>query len=207
MGKWGFGGSATRTNLAEDLKLCAIGDDGYSFSPRVVPGLGGALAAELVLAERIEIEFEPESVTVLDATPIGDELVDELLAGLDDPERGPIHLASWIAGVGVGASPHVHSSLVAKGLLETGTARRTRQRIAAVLTGELEPDVRLAVLAGLASACELVEGLVPRVHVPEARVRAAALISGVVIPQRVRHSVEAAQAATASANLSVQLSA
>ena len=112
----------SRTNLAEDLKLCAIGPDGYSSSPRVVPGLGGALASELVLAERIGVESE--SVIVLDPTPTGDELVDELLAGLDDPDRGPVHLVTWIAGVGVGASPHIHSSLVSKRLLGAGPAQR-----------------------------------------------------------------------------------
>src|SRR4051812_49921917 len=113
MVKWGFGHPGV-TNLAEDLKLCAICHGGYSLSPRVVPGLGGALAGELVLAERIQVDAEGASV--LNDAPTGDDLVDDVLAGLID--RGEtVRPSTWIAGVGVGASPYVHASLIAKRLV------------------------------------------------------------------------------------------
>jgi hypothetical protein len=210
-----------RVNLAEELKLCAIARHGYSSSPRLVPGLGGALAAELVLAERIEID---DSISVLDATPTGDDLVDELLAGIDDDAGGPLHLSVWIAGVGVGASPHVHHSLIAKGLVSIDAdgpswqslVRRPEhyliseaglepgRRVQALLTGEREPDARGAVLAGLASVCGLVDGLVPAESLDVARVRAASLIDRCSMRSSIHEAVESTLAATATAALSTQ---
>jgi hypothetical protein len=209
-------------NLAEELKLCAIARHGYSSSPRLVPGLGGALAAELVLAERILIEGD--SVSVLDHSPTGDDLVDDLLAGIPDEASAPVHLSVWIAGVGVGASPHVHDSLIAKGLVsadEDGPSWRylvrrpehyvisdpgfePSRRVQAVLTGEREPDPRTTVLAGLASVCGLLDALVPAEVRDFADVRAAALIDSGSIPASIHAAVESTLAATAAAAVSTQ---
>jgi Golgi phosphoprotein 3 len=211
-----------RINLAEELKLCAIARHGYSSSPRLVPGLGGALAAELVLANRIGIEGD--SIAVLDREPTGDQLVDDLLAGIADDISGPVHLSVWVAGLGVGASPHVHHSLIAKGLVsidQDGPSWRylvrapehyriseaglePSRRLQAVLTGEREPDGRGAVLAGLASVCGLVDGLVPEASREAARVRAAGLIDCDAISGSMRAAIESALAATATAALSTQ---
>jgi hypothetical protein len=205
--------ATSRANLAEELKLCAIARHGYSTSPRLVPGLGGALALELVLAERIEIEGD--SIFVLDPTPTGDELVDDLLAGLGDSDSGLVHLSIWIAGVGVGASPHVHHSLIAKGLVSaegeafdhyriSGAGLEPCRRAGAVLSGDREPDTRTAVLVGLASVCGLVEALVPAAARELALVRAVDLITGDLMPGRIREAVESTLAATAEAALSTQ---
>jgi Golgi phosphoprotein 3 (GPP34) len=211
-----------RTNRAEELKLCAIARHGYSSSPRLVPGLGGALAAELVLAERIEIDGD--SIAVLDATPTGDELVDDLLAGIDDEPPGAVHLPVWIAGVGVGASPHIHDSLIHKGLVGIDAdgpswqylVRRPEhyrisdaglepsRRVEALLTGQREADPRGAVLAGLAWVCGLVDGLVPVERRDVARVRAASLIDRSSLPGSVHDAIESTLAATEIAALSTQ---
>jgi hypothetical protein len=216
-----FPGS-TRVNLAEELKLCAIARHGFSSSPRLVPSLGGALAAELVLAERIQIVGD--SASVLDDRPTGDELVDDLLAGIAEAASAPVHLSVWIAGVGVGASPHVHHSLIAKGLVSTDEdgpswrylVRRPEhyviseagfepsRRVQAVVTGEREADSRTAVLAGLASVCGLLDALVPAEARDFADVRAAALIDSGSIPASIHDAVEATLAATAAAAVSTQ---
>ena len=227
MVNWGVGRTRSlpacaRANLAEELKLCAIARHGYSSSPQLVPGLGGALAAELVLAERIEVEGD--SVAVLDDTPTGDQLVDDLLAGIPDEASGSVHLSVWIAGVGVGASPPVPHSLIAKGLGsadEDGPSWRylvrrpehyviseaglePSQRLEAVLTGEREADARTAVLAGLASVCGFLDALLPADARDFASVRAAALIDSGLIPVSIHDAVESTLAATAAAAVSTQ---
>jgi hypothetical protein len=204
MVKWGFGRPGV-TNLAEDLKLCAICHGGFSLSPRVVPGLGGALAAELVLAERIEVDADV--VSVLDDSPTGDQLVDDVLAGLID--RGEATRPStWIAGVGVGASPYVHASLVAKRLVEgaakprlTASGERPPRRLEAVLTGAREPDARTAVLAGLVSVCGLVEGLVPADAGDAAQIRAAGFATGDSVPEPAREPISSVLAAVSRATV------
>jgi hypothetical protein len=214
--------SRDSVNLAEELKLCAIARHGYSSSPRLLPGLGGALAAELVLAERIEIDRD--SIAVLDATPTGDRLVDDLLAGIGDEAGEPVHQSVWIAGVGVCASPHVHHSLIAKGLVSIDAdgpswrylVRRPEhyriseagfepsRRVEALLTGEREADARSVVLAGLASACGLVDGLVPAESRDVARVRAASLVDRCTMPGSIHEGVKSTLVATATAAVSTQ---
>ena len=153
-------------NLAEELKLCSIGDDGLSPSPRTVAGLGGALAAELALAGRVRID--------------GGDALTRGRFGADRRRRRPVlqqqhrgrgtrstatanwaaSLSTWINQVGVRASPRVHQALVDGGLVTIEQGERSwmvvvrkpdryviteageepRARLRAVLLGEREPD-------------------------------------------------------------------
>jgi Golgi phosphoprotein 3 (GPP34) len=210
-----------RANLAEDLQLCAIPESGVITSPKVPTGIGGAIAAELVLAERTRLE--EDGVVLLDSTPTGDELLDSALSGLDDPRASHTRATWFIVNLGVQLSPKVHERVVAHGLvtLEKGDRRRQwfdkpdwyrltpageepRRRLRALLLGEREPDARDAVLAGLAWACDLV-----KIHVaPEQRKaateRAQTLTDDAAIPGHVKEAIKGAQSATATATLGAQ---
>lgn len=69
-------------NLAEELQLCAIGPDGRAQSSKLPAGFGGAVLADLSLAGRVHVG---ERVQVTDPMPVGDELLDRVLADLGDP--------------------------------------------------------------------------------------------------------------------------
>jgi hypothetical protein len=57
-------------NLAVQLYLCAIQPEAHTTPQKLPQGLGGALASELVLAERIRID--EDSVELTNPAPTGD---------------------------------------------------------------------------------------------------------------------------------------
>jgi golgi phosphoprotein 3 len=209
-------------NLAVQLYACAIRPDAHTMPPKLPAGLGGALAAELVLAGRIRID--DDTVTVTDATPTGDELVDAVLAGLRQSGGDTVDPARWIGLTGVQVTPRVHDRVIAEGLATqvqggrswmavvrkpdrselTPAGEEHQRRLRAVLVGDEAPDARTAVLAGLAAACDLVKLLVPREERKAADERAANLADGDAVPATVRTAVKRAQRATASAVLGAQ---
>jgi hypothetical protein len=101
-------------NLAVQLYVCSIRPDAHTMPPKLPAGLGGALAAELVLADRIRID--EDTVTVTDATPTGDELVDAVLESLPESGGQKIDPARWIGLTGVQVTPRVHDRVIAEGL-------------------------------------------------------------------------------------------
>jgi hypothetical protein len=153
-------------NLAVQLYVCAIRPDAHTMPPKLPAGLGGALAAELVLAGRIGID--EDTVTVNDATPIGDELADAALAGLQQSGGDKVDPARWIGLTGVQVTPRVHDRVIAEGLATqvqggrswmvvvrkpdrselTPAGEEVRRRLRSVLLGDEAPDARTAVLAG-----------------------------------------------------------
>jgi hypothetical protein len=161
---------------------------------------------------------------ITDPAPTGDELVDELLAGLVEAGGQSLDPPGWLGRVGMQVSPRIHDRLVAGGLVTVEAGGRSwlivvrkpdrmrptpageepRRRLREVLLGERDPDARSAVLAGLASACGLVKLHVPRDARRAANERAAALAEGQAVPDAVGEAIEAAQRATASATLAAQ---
>jgi hypothetical protein len=209
--------------LAEELLLCAIPPDGVVVSPKVVAGIGGAIAAELVLGGRIALE--EEGVQLVDRTPTGDEILDDVLKGLEDPDVTETRATWFVSGAGQVASPKLHARIVADGLVvkHKGDARRfwvdkpdwyeitpageePRRRLTALLLGQREPDARDALLASLTAACDLVKLHVPKEARKEAKARAEAFGQGEGVPEHVRDAIRGAQAATASATLGAQSS-
>ena len=61
-------------------------------------------------------------------------------------------------------------------------------------------------LAGLAVACDLIEGLVAPTELERARARGLALATGEAVPESIRGSIRATQEATVSASLGAELS-
>jgi hypothetical protein len=161
-------------NLGEELFLCAIPEDGVVTAPKVVDGVGAAITAELVL--RGKIALSEEGVRLLDATPVGDELIDDLLPQLDDPNFEKTRPEWFITNLGKDRLPKERQRLIDQGAvsLQKGEKRRlighkpdwlrveaagrdVRERSRSVLAGEADPDEREATLAGLLSACGLVD--------------------------------------------------
>ena len=201
--------------LAERFFVCAIPADGIVVSPKVPTGVGGAIVAELALAGRIRVE--EEGVHALDTTPTGDELLDPVIAGAQDPSSQSTRASWFVANVGRAQLPKVHARVVESGLatLEKGEKRRLigtkpdwlkptaageeeRRRMRAVLLGDAEPDEREALLAGLAAACDLVRLHVPKERRDEATRRAESLAAGEALPEHVRDAIRGSRAAVAA---------
>ena len=201
--------------LAEELVLCAIDANGMP-APKVVHGVGGAIAAELVLAGRIRLE--DESVTLLDRQPTGDELLDPVIEGAADPNAASTRATWFVTNVGRVQWPKIRERVIASGLVtvQAGKKRKLwmdgpetlhptpageepRARLRALLLGQAQPDPRGAVLAGLAAACDLVKLHVPKDERKAAEQRAEATADATGIPEHVRDAIRGAQNATAAA--------
>jgi Golgi phosphoprotein 3 (GPP34) len=201
-------------NLGEELYLCALDDQGRAISNKLPYGLGGALLAELVLAGRIRVA---DAVVVDNPAPTGDGLVDEVLAGLQDPAVRSVPPASLMGNIGKNAGPRIWSGIVDGGLatveqggrswmyfvrkpdrlIPTTAGEEPRARARAVLLGQATPDARMAALIGLVDVCDLVGRLVPREQRAAADERAAAIGEDQSVTEDVRQAIRGAQAAVA----------
>lgn len=167
-------------SLVEELVLLLLNEEsGYM---QQVAGwnlscaIAGATLAELSLHFRIDMDFT--SLTLLDKTPTGDELLDSVLADIAaEPssrslqywieKNAPLSdtaLESTLAGL-VEKGVLTHSlggfwslSLEAKGFGTPGeraqTSAAVRQRIVDTILSDLIPDPRDAIVIGLANACD-----------------------------------------------------
>jgi hypothetical protein len=132
-------------HLAEDLLLLAV-DPGHHRleSVRVLDyGLRAAELAELIWAERVTIETSdgPIRLSMRNAAPLGDELLDSALRSLVEG-RSPLTPKSWIAK----AAPTLRRSYLKR--LSEANAVRYDERERTVVPGRLElldPRRRLAV--------------------------------------------------------------
>lgn len=107
--------------LADELALLAYDDDGSRRLGRPSLGYGpaGALLVELALAERIDVVGK--KVTVLDAAPLGEPVLDRALARIaDDKPRKPAH---WIDKLSRKLTDQVLDGLVARGVLRREETR------------------------------------------------------------------------------------
>jgi hypothetical protein len=202
--------------LAEDLVLLLL-DPGRGRA--VVDGtaldrvIGGALLLDLAARERIAADGggAKARLSVADATPTGDPVLDDALARLDKPLRAQ----KAVERLARGARTPVLERLAARGLVRREGSRvlgvfptttwtpgaaagELRGRVAAVLRDGARPDQRLALLISLVHAVKaehkVVEG--PR---RQLRARAAEVAEGEWAGQAVRKAVEAVQASVMAA--------
>lgn len=202
-------------NLAVALRTCAIDENGRVADAAYASGVGGALAAELVLAGRIRLE--EEGVFLLDRTPIGDDLLDPVLADFDEEGFARTRATWFISALGQASFARVHERMVEEGLVTVvkGEKRRfwvdkpdwsrieppgeqVRLRLQSILRGQAEPDARERVLAGLVWACDLVNLHVPSEEKTAATARAEALAQDAAVPEHVREAIKGSRAATGS---------
>jgi hypothetical protein len=199
-------------NLAEELFLCALDEQGYAFSHKLPNGLVAALLAELVLAGRVRIG---EAIVVEDATLTGDPLVDQVLEALQDPSVRELSPAEWIGRTG---HLPVSNRIVEAGLATveqggrswmyfvrkpdhirpTAAGEEPRSRARAVLRGRAGADERTAALVGLIAACDLVGVLLPREERRAARDRASAIAEEQSVNESLRAAIRAGEATVAA---------
>ncbi len=124
-------------NLAEELFLLALDDeDGWIAAPALNTmryGLVSALLADLALQSKIAIE--DQRVSLLDAAPIGDDLLDDTLRRIADSSK-PRKLRYWLTALGFRKLP----KLVAERLVAQGILREEEQRYLWVLPYAVSPQ-------------------------------------------------------------------
>ncbi|MBQ1076322.1 GPP34 family phosphoprotein [Micromonospora sp. C31] len=163
----------TGVALAEELLLLAYDDEtGKATMPRISLDLGMAAAVLIELALAGRIAYSDGSLTVVDPTPIGEPLVDGVLARMAaDTPHSP---SSWVQRLRHGLRDRILGDLCAQGVVrdvdetelgfihvhryptvDPAVEADTRRRLAeALASGEL-PDERTAALATLVAVLRM----------------------------------------------------
>ncbi|MGW0506944.1 MULTISPECIES: GOLPH3/VPS74 family protein [Micromonospora] len=186
----------TGVPLAEELLLLAYDDEsGKATMPRISLDLGMAAAVLIELALAGRIAYAEGALTVVDATPTGEPVTDDVLARIAaDTPHSP---SSWVQRLRHGLRDKVLGDLCAHGVvrdvdetelgfihvhrypvLDPSVEAETRERLAAALTGEA-PDERTAALATLVAVLRMESALgVTGEDATEARRRLEEIASG-----------------------------
>ncbi|MET8249909.1 GPP34 family phosphoprotein [Micromonospora sp. NPDC005197] len=157
----------TGVALAEELLLLAYDDStGKATMPRISLDLGMAAAVLVELALAGRIAYADGNLTVVDPTPTGEPVTDEVLGRIAaDTPHTP---ASWVQRLRHGLRDRILGDLCAQGVVQdvdetelgfihvhrypvvdTSVEADTRQRLTEALTGAAAPDERTAALATL----------------------------------------------------------
>jgi Golgi phosphoprotein 3 GPP34 len=175
--------------------------------------IGGALLLDLATRERITADGDSAKarLSVLDATPTGDAVLDDALTRLDKPLRAQKAVERLARGTRTPVLERLaEQGLVRKersrllGVLPITTwspgdaAKELRGRVAAVLRDGAQPDQHIALLISLVHAVKAEHKIVdaPR---RQLRARAAELAEGEWAGHAVRKAVQAVQSSVAAA--------
>jgi hypothetical protein len=204
--------------LTEDLVLLLL-DPGTGRSvvdsTSLDRAIGGALLLDLATRERIVADGDGARarLSVVDAAPAGDALLDTALARLDKPLRAQ----KAVERLARGTRTLVLERLVERGLVrrersrllgvlpvttwppvDAGPREELRRRVAAVLLDGAQPDQHLALLISLVHAVKaehkIVDGSRRRL-----RARAAEVADGEWAGKAVRKAIQAVEAGVAAA--------
>lgn len=162
----------TSATLAEELVLLAYDDEtGRPSVSRIALdlGLAAAILVELMLRDRIVADG---GLRVVDRTPTGEPVLDEVLARVGADAPHPV--MSWLQRLRLGVRDLVLKSLVQRGVIrdqavtaleyiplhryptvDPSSEARTRARLAEALTGASIPDERTAALATLVAGVRM----------------------------------------------------
>ncbi|MHB1417443.1 MAG: GOLPH3/VPS74 family protein [Chloroflexota bacterium] len=214
--------------LAEELLLLGMRDEegtvasGASVALRY--GLGGAVLAELLMMGRLSLN-EKQRVEVVDPSPTGDELLDEVLAKVAERKRLRA-FRDWVLSFGrtgaKGLQRRLLDRLVARGILreEQGRflwlfprreypqedpmpERALRDRVRGVVLHGSPPDERTLILVSLLKACRLTNEVFAKEERGMARKQIDELARGEAAGQAVSRAVAAVHAAMTSAAITV----
>jgi hypothetical protein len=164
----------TAVALAEELLLLAYDDtSGKAAVSRIGLDLGMAAAVLVDLALAGRVAFSDGSIVVVDPTPTGEPIADDVLARMAaDTPHTP---ASWVQRLRHGLRDTILADLCRRGVIEDvdetamgghvhvhrypvvdpSVERETRDRLAAALRGERQPDERTAALATLVATLRM----------------------------------------------------
>lgn len=202
--------------LPEELLLLALHDTKGSVSANASTAIEYALAGgqllELAVAERISLESK--HVTVTDAAPFGDELIDAALVRI--AAEGKLRTAKWWVNALHGKTKTMYlSRLEARGVvsiehrkmlgilpvtrhpqIDPAVEQEIRARLRHVLLAGGEPDERTVGLVGLVSACNLVGVAIPeRAERESAKAQIKLMTEGQPVGKAVRAIVDEISAA------------
>jgi golgi phosphoprotein 3 len=209
--------------LAEELLLLGLRDEqgtvasGASVSLRY--GVSGAVLAELISAGRLGMD-DRGRVSVIDASPTGDDLFDDVLAQIVERKK-PRTLKDWVLSLGQGklkVVQRLESRLVGRGILREEEGRIlwvfpthrfpemdstpemvVRERLRAVVLGGETPDARTSMLLALVKATRLVNEVFGKEQRDTAKARIEELTHGEASGAAVSGAVKAVEAATMAA--------
>jgi hypothetical protein len=214
----------TPLHLHEELLLLALHDTkGTLGGAHTSIGLGGAIAAELLLRERIRIDESRrwrKLVEVRDIRRTEDAILNECLKRIRDAKRRA-SIQTWITRFSSTKKLHhrVAEELCARRILradeqeillifkrrvfpeiDPGPEREIIERLrTAIFSDDREVEPRTVVLAALAHAVGLLNPTFGRRELRPRKQRLKSLVKGDVIGKATSDAVEAAQAAVAAA--------
>ncbi len=211
-------------SLPEQILLLALRDEKgtIAFTANLFAyALGGAILTELALSERIRIsEDRTKLVGLLNATPLGDPVVDDCLQAIATSKR------RRSAGTWVSRFAHVRKlkHRIAEGLCRKGVLRNAEDQILLVFKRKVYPtidpeperalverlreaifgdgasiDPRVAAATALAHAAQMLPVAFPRKELRRRKARLDAIVRGDRIGGATRDAVREAQAAVTAA--------
>lgn len=208
--------------IGEQLLLLSLdetrGTVVHSVSQSLDLGLAGAGIMDLTLRGRLRTEGK--HLLVADATPTGDDLLDEALAAIGASRR-PRDARHWVSSLRKAVKHQrrrLVQRLVLRGVLgeeehrvlgvfasarypvrDTGRLRDVQDHVRRSVLGETDVTPATAVLISLASACGALDRLFTREQRREARRRAKEIARGEALGKAVRDTVAAMNAAVVGA--------
>lgn len=210
--------------LHEEILLLALKDEKgtTAVGSMYAYALGGAILAELLLRERVALERVKKSdlVVVTQPTQTGEAVLDEALERIRTGRRRAA-AKTWVARLAQtrGLRVRVAERLRQKGILKVaedrvllvftrkvypaldpGPERRIVERLRSVILSDDDPsDARTALLASLAAAASLLDGVVDKGERRERKARLKQLARGQVAGQATSAAIEAVKAAVIAA--------
>lgn len=217
-------GDARELPLHEEVLLLALRDEeGTTAAGSMYAyALGGAILAELLLRDRVGLEQVKKStlVVVKTGTQTGDRVLDEALEKIRAAKRRAA-AKTWVFRFGQtrGLKVRIAERLRQKGILKVAEdrvlwvftrrvypaldpapERRIVERLrAAILSDDPPPDARTALLASLAAAASLLDGVLEKEERKARKARIRLLARGQVAGEATTAAIEAVQAAVIAA--------
>lgn len=207
--------------IAEEVLLLFLDDQKGTFirgpDIHVELAMSGAVLMDLALANRIDTD--PERLFVVDQTPMGDEILDGLLARISasEPERSTEYWLNWIREDVPEIMGHFIDRLVERGILrrmeekilwvfetrrypviDDREEREVKRRITSVLFSDEIPDPRDIVIIGIVNACDLLEVILHHREVEKVRERAEQIAKMDFIGQAVNSTINDVRASILS---------
>ena len=198
--------------FAEEILLLLLDDASGRFAPVVESSLRCAIAGSVLMDLALEnrIDTDPQQLMLVDATPVGDDLLDSTLA--DVAQAGETRDARYWVNRIAGDAGRIRETALRR-LVERGVLQREedrflwvfRSRRYPVIDGEAEREVKLrimevlfsdvipaprdVVIIGLADACGLFDVLLSRRELKRAEERIKQVRQLDLIGQAVAHTV------------------
>ena len=215
-------------SLAEELLLLALDDEKGtipgSAQQALAYGLPAAGLVDLLLAGRL-VMGEKKRVTVAEATPTGDDILDEMLAQIERSKRAK-GIGDWVKGFGNGGikklRERLENRLVESGVLRVEEGRflrlfhwhhyptvdgapeaKAREKLRRVLIGGDDPDARTAILISLARTCKLLDPLFQKEERKRVDQRAKEIGKGEFMGEAVAKALQEVEMATTAAMVAI----